>query len=267
MNGDFVMKIQGNSEKDQHFMINRKLLEKMVDLAELNNEDYVLEVGSGYGNLTSLIAEKSKMVYAIEKDEKFKSYLKMIKKKYENVYPIFEDALKIEYPPFNKIISNIPYSIAEPLFQKLINYDFDAGVMTLPYKFTEKLTAKRNDKQYSLLSIKTPLFYDIEIVEHVDKYSFEPPPKVKSSLVKITRRDELPLKENILKGLFEQSDKKLKNGLRESIIESYEKKYTKKEAKNDIDKMRLGSILDKKIGSLSLSDFEDIVKKLDYLNN
>lgn len=260
-----ITKIKGDPEKDQHFMINKKVLKEMIDIANITKDDCVLEIGAGYGNLTSLLAKKSKIVYAIEKDKKFKESLEKINKKHRNIRLIFGDALDINYPNFNKIVSNMPYGIVEGFFQKIINHAFEIGVMTLPSKFVKKISPQKIKNTTSLLSIQVPLFYKIEIIRNINKSSFSPPPRVKSSLVKIKPRKKLSFKENILKELFKQSDKKLKNALRESIINSYKnrgKRYTKREAKGDIEKLKLGNLLDKKVSSLSFKDFKKTIREL-----
>ena len=93
--------------EDQHFMIDNSLLDEIASYA--NKIDKVLEIGAGKGALTERLAKRAKMVYAIEKDQEFIPELEDKFADIKNVVFMFDDALKVEYPKFDKCISNLPY--------------------------------------------------------------------------------------------------------------------------------------------------------------
>jgi len=119
-------------------MTDKKILQRICNYAGLNKGDTVLEIGAGTGNLTFEIA-KFAAVYAIEKDEKLVAGLEKIKNK--NIHIIRGDALKLTFPNFNKIVSNIPYGISRKITLKLLEYKFNLGILTVQKEFAEKLTA------------------------------------------------------------------------------------------------------------------------------
>ena len=112
-------KIIPNLELDQFFMIDPFTIEEMVELAKVNKNDVVLEIGSGFGFLTEVLAKKAKKVITIEIDKRFERILKREFKKFKNVQIIIGNALNyISKLKFKKIVSNPPYRICEPLMHK-----------------------------------------------------------------------------------------------------------------------------------------------------
>ncbi len=134
-------RIAPNPDADQHFMIDEKILKKIVSSAKIKSDDVVLEIGAGIGNLTKLLAKKAGKVYAIEKDESLSIALKEETREFGNVELIFGDALKTVTPPYNKLVSNLPYQICEALLQKLTPTEFKLAVICVPQKSAEKITS------------------------------------------------------------------------------------------------------------------------------
>jgi len=248
--------IKPDPKKDQHLMIDKKILKDMVKFGKINKKDVVLEIGAGPGNLTSLLAENAKSVYAVEIEKRFSPLLKGVKRSHKNIKIIWGNFLNVKIPRFNKIVSNIPYSISEPLFQKLIHYDFDLGVLALPSNFVKKMM---NGK--TLLSLQMSLFFKFKIMKEIDKKSFYPPPRVDSFIVEVIPKKEMPAEEFILREVFKQSNKKLKNALREALIKV--KGKTKRETRSMISNMNIPGMLEKKVGSMSFGDFNKIMEKIE----
>jgi len=142
-----IAKIVPKQEMDQYFLQSDDILNEEVFLAALNSKDTVLEVGAGIGNLTILLSEKTR-VLAIEKDYSFTHILKGI----NNCDAVFGDALEFleslrntEKKPrssFNKIVSNIPYSISQPLLLEFFRHKWDIAVLIVQKEFAEKLISK-----------------------------------------------------------------------------------------------------------------------------
>jgi len=253
---------------DQHFMIDESILDRMVDLSNLKVYESVLDIGAGYGNLTRKIADrKPKMVYAIEKDERFLPVLKEELAHYQNVEIIIDDILKMKLPQIKKIVSNTPYSISEALLQKLIYQRFESAVMTFPKPFVDRITAKPTDNNYTKLSLMASVVYDINIEDNLPPEVFYPPPKVSSTLVTMIPQNSTDFRTYLTRSLFLQRDKKVKNALREALIQYFDvvegKKMTKKESKEIINSISLNyELLEKSIPILSLESIKKIVNTI-----
>ena len=120
---------------DQHFMIDKELLQRIVEAADIKKTDTILEIGPGTGNLTELLLEKAKHVYCIEKDT---ALVKQLQEKFKgkNITIICDDAIKVKFPEYNKCVSNLPYTICEPLLWKCTRIKYDCLVFVVPRKFT-----------------------------------------------------------------------------------------------------------------------------------
>lgn len=203
-------------KRDQHILIDKRVLNRIIRYTDLNKHDIVLEIGAGSGNLTQELAKYAGKVIAIEVDTKLASLLKQ----WRNVQVIVGDALRIEFPEFNKIVSNLPYSISSPVTFKLLQYKFECGVLMYQYEFARRMIALPNTKDYSKLSIAVQYYADAEILETVPGKAFSPPTTVKSAIVRLKPRPppyEVKNKEFFMKLIsmvFSQRRKKLKNVLK-----------------------------------------------------
>jgi 16S rRNA (adenine1518-N6/adenine1519-N6)-dimethyltransferase len=173
--------------KSQHFIINENLLEEEVEVGDLRKGDEVVEVGSGIGNLTKLLASKSRKVICVEKDEKFIPILKKELKEFNNLQIINEDILNLDIIIYSgrKIISNPPYHISSPLLMQIIDSEYKLCVITLQLEFAKRLVANPGDSDYSRLSVRMNYNSEVKIIRKVGKGNFYPMPKVDSALVSI----------------------------------------------------------------------------------
>ena len=172
--------------KGQNFLIDDRVAERHVNFADISEDDEVLEVGPGLGILTDKLAERSKHLTCIELDdilaehisERFGDRLTLIK----------GDAVKVEFPRFDKFVSNLPYSVSTPIIFKLLEYDFKTAVVMVQKEFADRMIADVGSPDYSRLTVN--LFYRAEcaLLEKVPRSRFKPQPKVDSALVKITPR-------------------------------------------------------------------------------
>ena len=110
---------------DQHFLIDNEIIMTFIKSAKLNKKDIVVEIGPGKGNISKLIANRVKKLYCIELDCRLKPYLSKLEKQFKNVEIIYDNALTVNLPICNKIVTSVPYSIIEPLINKLIHYHID----------------------------------------------------------------------------------------------------------------------------------------------
>jgi 16S rRNA (adenine1518-N6/adenine1519-N6)-dimethyltransferase len=219
---------------DQHFMVDENILNRIVDAADLKKDDVVLEIGPGTGNLTRLLAKKAKVI-CVEKDFDIALSIKNTKFYNANVLDVIE---RLE---FTKIVSNIPFSISEPLFKKMFKLDFELAVLTVGMKFYELITS---DKRFGIV---TREFFDIEFMGEIPKSAFRPEPRVKSALIVLKPKDS----DSVLKRLVLLDDKKLKN----SILKAFEGEKTKKEIR---EKIKGAVYLEKRFWELNETEFRQL---------
>ncbi len=242
-------------------MIDKNIIKKIVSLAQIQKNETVLEIGAGKGFLTKELAKKARKVIAIEIDPKMKQYLKM-----DKVDIVIGNALDIlthssrKNIHFDKIISNIPYSISEALINKLIFTKFKLAILTVPKRFAYILKTKQNSEKFSKLSILAQTFYDIEILFDVPKEAFEPKPKVNSVVISLRPKREKCLE----KLIFLQPKRLVKNALREALCDY--KKMTKSEARKAIKSFESYNLLSKKVIELTTQDWKKMVINLKKYN-
>ena len=217
-------KIQLNKNLGQNYLIDDFKRKKIVNFGNLNFNDVVLEIGPGIGTLTLEIAKKVKKVVAIEQDLAISKILKnrLEEESIENVEIINKDALKIDFPYFNKIISNLPYQISSPITFKFLEYDFDLAILMYQKEFADRMIAKVGDKNYSRLSAMLYFKGNIEFLDKVSPESFIPKPKINSSIIRL-----IPLKSKDMENNLKNEDNNEKSFLRGKIaIEELNKEYS-----------------------------------------
>jgi 16S rRNA (adenine1518-N6/adenine1519-N6)-dimethyltransferase len=222
--------IEPNKNMDQYFLQDDKILSEEIKAASLKSTDIVLEVGSGLGNLTKKIAEKCKVI-GIEKDYSFRNVLKGI----SNTNIIFGDALEVLESlrkvrqakaakgeqlkaEFNKIISNIPYSISQDLLIEFMRHKWNLAVLVVQKEFAEKLSEK--DKLGLLLSECA----DIKILRQIPANAFYPE-AVPSSLILVKQKKIIDYDFWLfLSEIFKDRNKDVKNVLRDYPVRLAKKK-------------------------------------------
>jgi 16S rRNA (adenine1518-N6/adenine1519-N6)-dimethyltransferase len=240
---------------DQFFLEDYRVVEKLVETANLKKEDIVLEIGPGTGVVTRELAKRAERVVAVEIDPGLAQALAKLSK---NVEVIFGNALFLmDKIKFNKIVSSLPSSIIEPLFKILVHKKFDMMTALIPLKFINKL-------QGEVLSI----YFETELLEKVEPESFNPKPKTNWALVRVVPKAD-PLKQKdysrfIRKYLIEHPKAKLKNALMETVIilqKSEGKDITKNQAREIVDKLNISR--DQMEGIIDLKiDLSEIAEKI-----
>jgi len=176
-----------DKRRDQHFLIDANILRKIVGFASIGKDEDVLEIGAGPGNLTELLAQKARRVSSIEVDPALASLLEE-RFKNSNVTIIKGNALKVEFPRFDKVVANLPYSISSDVTFKLLKYDFEFGILMYQREFALRMIAKVGEPDYSRLSVDVQHFADVQLLMRVPPQAFAPPPQVESAVVKLTPR-------------------------------------------------------------------------------
>jgi len=241
---------------DQHFLIDKEVIDKYISFTSLNLSDTVLEIGAGKGTLTKLIAPKVKRLYVIEIDTRLKSYLESIK----NTYIIWDNVLNVELPKVDKIITSLPYSIIEPFIYKMIDTKFREMYMLMGSHYIESVS----NREVTKLSIITNAFFNMEILLKVEPSSFDIPPKTLSYIVKMTKKDNLDRKDKIYQKLFFLNKLKIKNALREILIKL--DNMNKRKAKEKVSILNISdSILNKRFENLSNEELKILNKYIEKL--
>lgn len=205
----------------QHFLKDLSVAQR---IAETITEGRVLEIGPGMGVLTQyLLKNPNLQTTAIEIDRESVAYLK---EWYPELHLIEGDFLKLDlsiiYPDGEFcVIGNYPYNISSQIFFKVLDHKDRIPVCSgmIQKEVAERIASKPGKKAYGILSVLLQAYYDIEYLFTVDEHVFNPPPKVKSAVIRMTRNsrqglgcDETLFK-NVVKTAFNQRRKQMRNSL------------------------------------------------------
>ena len=216
--------IRLNKRRGQNYLINSQILSHIIDHSQLNDKDIVLEIGAGIGTLTIPLSETAGKVMAVEKDPRI---VRVLKERLDdlnitNVEILEVDATRMEFPFFNKVVANLPYQISSPITFKLLNHDFDSGILMYQLEFAQRMVAHPGESDYSRLSVMMHLCSQVEVLFKVPRGAFIPQPKVSSAVVKIIPKKTPAVDEfflNTCRALFQHKKKKAKKALLESFHE------------------------------------------------
>ena len=263
--------IKLNKNLGQNYLIDKNKRDQIINFGNVSKDDVVLEIGSGIGTLTIELAKKAKKVIAIEQDTKICEILarRLKEEKIDNVELINDDALKVDFPHFNKIISNLPYQISSPITFKFLDYDFDLAILMYQKEFADRMNGKVGTKDYSRLSAMLYFKCDVEKLTDVSCESFIPKPQIDSTVVKLTPKenkipdDDFKTYSKFTKALFQHRNKKIRNALIDSrhIISGIDKKVLKRNL-NEIEDERLVEYLKKRVVVLDPEEILFISKEL-----
>jgi 16S rRNA (adenine1518-N6/adenine1519-N6)-dimethyltransferase len=176
----------------QNFLIDGNILDKIVEAAELTEEDQVIEIGPGLGSLTQSIADICSKVIAIEVDERLVRVLKDLFLGYHNLEIIHGDVLKEDLKALMassggawKVVANLPYYITSPVLSKLLEAksDIDRIVVMVQREVALRMLAKPGNKDYGAFTLFVQYHCDLSIVHNVPSTAFYPRPDVSSSVV------------------------------------------------------------------------------------
>lgn len=253
----FINEFTPKKSLGQNFLVNPRILDKIVAAAEITKEDTVLEVGPGTGNLTEKLAERAERVVAIEKDERLIGFLK---NKFSENYAIAGkseiiegDVLKINAVQLSinnnnyKIVANIPYYITSRFIRKV----FEGWpkpkliVLTIQKEVAQRIVAKppkmnpvrgktplasaghaqragRTSNGMNLLAVSVQFFAEPKILGYISKENFRPRPKVDSAIIKLTPKEKLPTDDiekffKLVRAGFSQKRKMLIGNLAEKL--------------------------------------------------
>jgi len=219
------MSVRPKKQLGQHFLRDNNIDRKIVESLQNNEVKAILEVGPGMGVLTQFLVNQPIPFYAVEVDRESVEYLNV-------VYPqlgdhlLSKDFLRLNLaeslPTPIAVIGNFPYNISSQIFFHVLEYrDSVPEVVGMVQKeVAERMAEKPGSKTYGILSVLLQCYYNIEYLFTVNEQVFDPPPKVKSAVVRLTRNevDKLDCNEKlfkqVVKSTFNQRRKTIRNSIR-----------------------------------------------------
>ena len=187
----------------QNFLIDKNIINKIINAVDINENNTVIEIGAGYGNLTKYIIDrKPKKIFAIEKDKKLSLFLKKKFKLSKNLKVINEDILNIiQKNNLGKniiVFGNLPYNISTKILASLVMLNkwppwYDILILMFQKEVADRIIAKTRTKEFGRLAVLSNWRLDIKKHFDISKNCFFPKPKINSTLLSFT-----PKKINIL---------------------------------------------------------------------
>lgn len=253
-------KVKAKKHLGQHFLTDESIANDIADTLGLTSYSTVLEIGPGMGVLTKYLLEKDFTTYVIEIDTESVAYL-------ETHYPklhgkiISKDFLKynlnevFEGKPF-AIIGNFPYNISTQIVFRCLEMREQVPEFSGMFQkeVAERICSKKGSKVYGILSVLTQAFYDAEYLFTVNENVFNPPPKVKSGVLRLRRKENFHIACNeklffsVVKTAFQQRRKTLRNSLKSF---------------NLADNLKEDSIFDLRPEQLSVEQFIELTLKIE----
>ncbi len=169
----------------QHFLLREDLARRLVDYAGIQAGETVLEVGPGLGLLTGALLGHADHVVAVEKDRRLCAYLRQ---RLPDLSLLEGDVLQIELPPFDRVVSNLPYEISSAFTFKLLETPFKRAVLTYQKEFALRMVGRPGTGAYSRLSVKVYYRCAGRVLEEIPRSAFWPRPKVDSAIVQLDSR-------------------------------------------------------------------------------
>ncbi|MGA1226124.1 MAG: 16S rRNA (adenine(1518)-N(6)/adenine(1519)-N(6))-dimethyltransferase RsmA [Tamlana sp.] len=218
--------VKAKKHLGQHFLNDESVAQKIADTLTLQGYKNVLEIGPGMGVLTKYLLEKDVTTYVIEIDSESVAYLQA---NYLNLAPriIEKDFLKYDLNEVLKgepfaIIGNFPYNISSQILFKALEMREQIPEFSGMFQkeVAQRICSKEGSKVYGILSVLTQAFYKAEYLFTVSPNVFNPPPKVDSGVLRLTRKVEyaLPCDEKLffktVKAAFQQRRKTIRNSLK-----------------------------------------------------
>ncbi|MCL4367105.1 hypothetical protein M1563_02960 [Patescibacteria group bacterium] len=206
--------------KDQFFLWDPMISQRIAEAADLNKDDVVLEIGAGTGNLTYELAKKAGKVISFEIDKRFTPLLKNLP---INVELRMEDAWDYvqlhgkywHHKQYNKIVSNLPYSFAEKFLHNLTFLRYDQAILLIPKSLAVRI------KNHPIFSS----FFEVVKLFEVSSDKFYPQPKTKSVVVSLVKLPDVIKLANLAlflrQFIYQYEDNKVKNSLREGLIKYF----------------------------------------------
>ncbi|MCM1494678.1 MAG: 16S rRNA (adenine(1518)-N(6)/adenine(1519)-N(6))-dimethyltransferase RsmA [Bacteroides sp.] len=261
----------------QNFLIDGRVLEKIMDAAEISKEDCVLEIGPGIGTMTQYLAERAGKVIAVEIDGKLIPILNETLQEYDNVTIINDDILKLDLEELTakenqgrpiKVVANLPYYITTPIIMGLFerHVPLDNITVMVQKEVADRMQVGPGTKDYGALSLAVQYYAKPYIVANVPPNCFLPRPNVASAVIRLTRYPEPPVQVQnerlmfrLIRASFNQRRKTLVNG----IGNASEVDFTKEEVAQALESLGFSTTI--RGEALTLEEFARLSDELEGL--
>ena len=258
----------------QHFLTDLSIAQQIADTVDACPEIPVLEVGPGMGVMTQFLVKKPRLVKVVEIDFESVDYLR---KNYpsleENI--IEDDFLKMHLEntfgghPF-VLTGNYPYNISSQIFFKMLDYKDLIPCCTgmIQKEVAERITAQPGNKTYGILSVLIQAWYNVEYLFTVHEHVFNPPPKVKSAVIRMTRNEvstlgcDERLFKRVVKTTFNQRRKTLRNNIKPLLADLDNQRVNMGESKLDHSLFLSQEIFDKRPEQLAVDQFIELTNHI-----
>ena len=221
--------ISAKKRYGQNFLIDKRVLERIIEGSEITKEDTVLEIGPGIGTLTQALCEAAGRVIAVEIDKDMLPLLSENLADYDNYEIINDDILKVDLASLLgdgtrvKVAANLPYYITTPIIMQLLENKLPIASITVMVQkeVADRMQAKPGGKDYGALTLAVQYYSEAEIIANVPPNCFIPRPGVDSAVIRLSCYDKPPVQAEdekklfeIIKAAFAQRRKTLANALR-----------------------------------------------------
>ncbi|MBE7050035.1 MAG: 16S rRNA (adenine(1518)-N(6)/adenine(1519)-N(6))-dimethyltransferase RsmA [Ruminococcaceae bacterium] len=225
----------------QNFLIDENVLDSIVSSAQIDENTSVIEIGPGFGTLTQRLLQKAKKVVCVEIDSSAIPILEENLSEFDNLKIINADVLKCDLKKISQeefegervcVVANLPYYITTPIIMHLLEEDLNIDSITvmIQKEVALRLGAKEGTKDYGAITLSVNYHAVPQIITHVPPSSFIPQPKVSSTVIKLSLRDEKAVKVknekllfSLIKAAFGQRRKTLLNALSNSPLVPFSK--------------------------------------------
>ena len=211
----------------QNFLVDEHVIERILELAEIGEEDLVVEIGPGIGTMTQYLASRARKVLSVEVDEKLLPVLADTLSGWDNVSVIHQDILKTDIRALTggekaKVVANLPYYITTPILLKLLEEDLPISSISVMVQkeVADRMCAGPGSKDYGALSLAVQYYSCPEKGGIVPPHCFIPRPKVDSALIRLDKYEQPPLQVEssdhlfkLIRASFNQRRKTLANGV------------------------------------------------------
>ena len=231
---EVIQKYQFDFQKKfgQNFLIDGRVLEKIMDAADITKEDFVLEIGPGIGTMTQYLAERAREVLAVEIDKNLIPILAETLSEYENVDILNADILKTDLNKIAeekngghpiKVVANLPYYITTPIIMGLFESHVPVENVTVMVQkeVADRMQAGPGTKDYGALSLAVQYYAEPYIAANVPPNCFMPRPKVGSAVIRLTKHKTPPVQVKnekllfqLIRASFNQRRKTLQHGIK-----------------------------------------------------
>jgi len=255
--------VRGDPNRDQHFLVDDRVLDRLPTYLEDADTSHLLEVGGGTGGLTDRLLAVGETVTVIERDPTLAAFLEReFREEIEagRLTVIDGDALEVELPEFTASVSNLPYGVSSEIAFRLFPKKRPL-VLMFQQEFAERMVAEPGTSAYGRLSVSSQHFADVELVESIPKEAFSPPPAVQSAVVRaLPREPEYEVDDEafflrFVKALFTQRRKTIRNAIRNTAhISGLEEPEAVVEAAPE-------DVLRKRAGALAPAEFASLTQR------